>query len=271
MIDSFIKSSRTLINRMYSSRTESLVRKGVVSPLRRVPSTIKRPPYVGINDTSLPVSDQMSTIYRLTPAEVNVMRAAGKIARQTMDHISKHVKAGITTDSLDVIAHTYILSKNAYPSPLLYSGFPKSICTSVNEVVCHGIPDSRILREGDILNVDITVYYHGYHADMSDMFLIGDVDDESKDLVEMTRKCLEKAIQVCGPGVPFNTIGEVTETLANENGYNIQPDFTGHGIGKHFHSGPHVYHSHIQHDLSAAHAHIFSLSLNKKQHLSQSF
>jgi methionyl aminopeptidase len=170
------------------------------------------------------------------------MRNAGRIARDVLDTILNHVKAGITTDALDKIAHARILELGAYPSPLNYMGFPKSICTSVNEVVVHGIPDDRQLVDGDIINCDVTVYADGMHGDCSETVFVGVVDEAAQKLVHVTWECLMKGIDVVKPGMFFNSIGRVIERHATEHGFSVVREFTGHGIGQYFHMAPYVAH-----------------------------
>ena len=147
------------------------------------------------------------------------------------------IAPGVTTDELDVIAHDYLVAHGAYPSTLGYRGFPKSICTSVNEVVCHGIPDARELRDGDIVNIDITAYLDGVHGDTDATYLVGEVDEESRLLVERTREAMFRGIKAVAPGRPINVIGRVISSYAKRFGYGVVRDFTGHGIGEAFHSG----------------------------------
>lgn len=171
------------------------------------------------------------------------MRHACRLAQSILKEIGKEVQVGRTTEHLDAIGHELIISANAYPSPLNYRGFPKSICTSVNNVVCHGIPDSRPLEDGDIVNIDITVYYRGYHGDCSKTFLVGNVDEHGQKLVEVTETCLSNAIAICKPNVPFNMIGKVIEETARSNGLTVLPAVLGHGIGSYFHGPPEVHHA----------------------------
>ncbi|MCO5599232.1 hypothetical protein L7F22_053332 [Adiantum nelumboides] len=149
---------------------------------------------------------------------------------------------GVTTDEIDKAVHKMIVEAGAYPSPLGYGGFPKSVCTSVNDCICHGIPDSRPLQDGDIVNIDVTVYLNGYHGDTSKTYFCGTVDDDAKKLVEVTRTCLDKAIAVCGPGVEFKQIGKAIHDYADKFGYGVVRHFVGHGVGKVFHSAPTVLH-----------------------------
>jgi methionyl aminopeptidase len=165
------------------------------------------------------------------------MRVAGRIAAQAMATVAEHIAPGVTTDELDQIGHDFLCDHGAYPSTLGYRGFPKSLCTSVNEVVCHGIPDSTRLQDGDIVNIDITAYIGGVHGDTDATYLVGDVDEESRLLVERTRQALDRAIRAVRPGRPISVIGRVIESYARRFGYGVVRDFTGHGIGSAFHSG----------------------------------
>jgi methionyl aminopeptidase len=182
------------------------------------------------------------------------MRQACRLAARAMAEVAAHAAPGVTTDELDRIGHAYLLDHGAYPSTLGYRGFPKSLCTSVNEVVCHGIPDSTVLQDGDIVNVDITAYLVvdgiGVHGDTDATYLVGDVDEESRLLVERTREAMLRGIKAVAPGRQINVIGRVIEAYARRFGYGVVRDFTGHGIGTAFHSGlvvPH-YDSAPQHD-----------------------
>ena len=210
----------------------SLLVPGRVSPQRQVPASIPRPEYVGkprpVPYTGPLVQDD-DTIQR--------MRVAGRIAAQALVAVGRHVAPGVTTDELDEVGHDFLVTAGAYPSTLGYKGFPKSLCTSVNEVVCHGIPDSTELRNGDIVNVDITAYVGGVHGDTDATFLVGEVSEEDRLLVERTREALDRAIRVVRPGRPINVIGRVIESYAKRFGYGVVRDFTGHGIGTAFHSG----------------------------------
>ena len=156
--------------------------------------------------------------------------------------IGSYLQPGITTDEIDKAVHQMIIDNGAYPSPLGYCGFPKSVCTSVNECICHGIPDSRPLEDGDIINIDVTVYLNGYHGDTSATFLCGDVDDEAKKLVQVTKESLDKAISICAPGVEINRIGRTIQDHADKFKYGVVQQFVGHGVGKVFHAEPAVLH-----------------------------
>jgi methionyl aminopeptidase len=168
---------------------------------------------------------------------IEKMRVAGRIAADALVETGKAAKPGVTTDELDRIGHEYLLDHGAYPSTLGYKGYPKSLCTSVNEVICHGIPDSTVLQDGDIVNVDITAFIGGVHGDTNGTFEVGTVDEESHLLVERTREALDRAIKAVRPGRQINVIGRVIESYAKRFGYGVVRDFTGHGISTSFHTG----------------------------------
>ncbi|TNY34857.1 type I methionyl aminopeptidase [Thermomonospora catenispora] len=207
------------------------LRPGRVSPMRKVPPHIPRPEYVGKKRPKTGEPDVKS------PEIIERMRVAGKIAGQALQEVGRHVRPGITTDELDRIGHEFLLDHGAYPSTLGYRGFPKSLCTSINEVICHGIPDDTVLREGDIVNIDITAYIDGVHGDTDATFLVGEVDEESRLLVERTHEAMMRGIRAVAPGRAINVIGRVIESYARRFGYGVVRDFTGHGIGTTFHSG----------------------------------
>lgn len=165
------------------------------------------------------------------------IREAGRIAARAMEEAGRAVRPGVTTDELDQIAHDYIVAQGAYPSCLEYMGFPKSICTSVNEVICHGIPDSRPLEDGDIVNIDVTAYKDGVHGDTCAMYLVGEVDSESRLLVERTHEAMMRGIKAVRPGREINVIGRVIAAYARRFEYGVVRDYTGHGVGEAFHSG----------------------------------
>jgi methionyl aminopeptidase len=165
------------------------------------------------------------------------MRVAGRLAAQALDAVEAAIAPGVTTDELDRVGHEFLVANGAYPSTLGYRGYPKSLCSSVNEVICHGIPDDRPLEDGDIVNIDVTAYIHGVHGDTDATYLVGDVDEESRLLVERTRESLARAIKAVRPGRQINVIGRVIESYAKRFGYGVVRDFTGHGIHTAFHSG----------------------------------
>ncbi|WUH96564.1 type I methionyl aminopeptidase [Spirillospora sp. NBC_00431] len=211
--------------------TTQLLRPGQVSPMRKVPASIARPEYVGKKHPKTGEPDVK------TPEIIEAMRVAGRIAARALAEVGRHVKPGVTTDELDVVGHEFLLDHGAYPSTLGYRGFPKSLCTSINEVICHGIPDDTVLRDGDIVNVDITAFIGGVHGDTDATFLCGDVDEESRLLVERTHEAAMRGIRAVKPGRALNVIGRVIESYAKRFGYGVVRDFTGHGIGTTFHSG----------------------------------
>ncbi len=207
------------------------LRPGRISPQRKVPAQIKRPEYVGKRYPKIgePHVKDAETIAR--------MRIAGRIAAQALAEVGKHVQPGITTDELDRVGHDFLVEHDAYPSTLGYRGYPKSLCSSLNEVICHGIPDDTVVNDGDIVNIDITAFIGGVHGDTNATFLAGDVADESRLLVERTHEATMRGIKAVMPGRPLNVIGRVIESYARRFGYGVVRDFTGHGIGTTFHSG----------------------------------
>jgi methionyl aminopeptidase len=210
----------------------SVLVPGKLSRTRAVPASIPRPEYVG---KPAPTPYAGSEVQDADTVER--MRIASRIAARAMEEAAKAIAPGVTTDELDQIAHTYMCDHQAYPSDLGYRGFPKSLCTSINEVICHGIPDSTELRDGDIVNLDVTAYIHGVHGDTNATYLVGEVDEESRLLVERTRQALGRAIKAVKPGRQINVIGRVIESYAKRFGYGVVRDFTGHGIHTAFHSG----------------------------------
>lgn len=172
-----------------------------------------------------------------SPEILEAMRIAGRLAADALQEVGRHVAPGVTTDELDRIGHEYLCDHGAYPSTLGYRSFPKSLCTSLNEVICHGIPDSTVIREGDICNIDITAYIGGVHGDTNATFLAGDVAPDVVDLVDRTREATMRAIRAVKPGRPLNVIGTVIESYAKRFDYGVVRDFTGHGISTSFHSG----------------------------------
>ncbi|MFX0593662.1 type I methionyl aminopeptidase [Melissospora conviva] len=210
---------------------------GTLSPARPVPGRIVRPEYVG---KTAPKQWQGSHVQ--TPETIEKMRVAGRIAAQALQLAGEHCKPGVTTDEIDRVVHEFLCDQGAYPSTLGYKGFPKSCCTSLNEVICHGIPDSTVIMDGDIVNVDITAYIGGVHGDTNATFLAGEVAEEARLLVERTREAMMRGIRAVAPGRQINVIGRVIESYAKRFGYGVVRDFTGHGIGEAFHSGLYVPH-----------------------------
>jgi methionyl aminopeptidase len=215
----------------------TLLRAGAVGPERAVPPEILRPDYV---ETGTPVRSTESAVK--SPEVIARLRAAGKIARDVLAETGAAVAVGVTTDELDRVAHDAHVARGVYPSPLRYRGFPKSVCTSVNEVICHGIPDDRALVDGDIVNLDITVYVDGVHGDTNATFCVGRVDPESRRLVKVTEECLELGIEAVRPGAVLSDIGRAIETHAHDAGFFVVRAFVGHGIGEVFHGPPQVPH-----------------------------
>ncbi|XP_008545943.1 uncharacterized protein LOC103570115 [Microplitis demolitor] len=208
---------------------------------REFPSHIRLPKYAS-SSYGMPEHVDMDHIEIKDDRQIECMRKSCALAKKILNSVGPLIKQGVTTEFIDETVHEMIVSNGAYPSPLNYFRYPKSICTSVNNVACHGIPDNRPLVNGDILNVDITVYLDGYHGDCSTMFAVGNIDSHAKKLIETTKNCLDAAISICKPNEDFKTIGYTIEKLANENGYSVIPAFCGHGIGSYFHGPPDIYH-----------------------------
>ncbi|CAB4955338.1 unannotated protein [freshwater metagenome] len=198
----------------------------------RVPSAIPSPEYVGKTG---PSKNLFGDVWGAE--DVERIRRAGRIAAQAVELVGQHIKPGVTTNELDILAHEFMVSAGAYPSTLGYRGYPKSICTSLNEVICHGIPDDTVLEDGDIVNIDITAYLDGFHGDLNKTFCIGEVSSEIADLVTRTEEALFRGLAVVAPGRQINVIGRAIESYAKRFGYGVVRDFTGHGIGRSFHSG----------------------------------
>jgi methionyl aminopeptidase len=177
-----------------------------------------------------------------SPEVIARMRIAGRVAAEVLAETGAAVDAGVTTDTLDAICHDACIRRGAYPSPLNYNGFPKSLCTSVNEVICHGIPDDRPLQDGDIVNLDVTVFLDGVHGDTNATFLVGEVDEASRRLVTVTSECLGLGIDAVRPGRPISDIGQAIEAHASRHRYGVVRTFVGHGIGEQFHAEPSVPH-----------------------------
>ena len=178
-----------------------------------------------------------------TKDEVEVMRESCRLAARTLDHVAPHVRPGVSTEEINRVAHEFIVAHGAYPSPLNYHGFPKSVCTSRNDVICHGIPSEKVLvQNGDILNVDVTTYLNKFHGDTNRTFLVGDVKPEVRKLVEVTYECMMRGIEVVRPGAYLGDIGHAIQTHAETHGYSVVRDYCGHGIGYEFHEDPQVLH-----------------------------
>ena len=214
-----------------------------ISPYRPVPGHIARPDYA---TTGWPADEvesrKQNSVHIHSPAEVAGIRAACVLGRRILDAVAAAIRPGITTDELDRIAHEVTIAGGGYPSPLNYCSFPKSCCTSVNEVICHGIPDARPLEDGDIVNIDISVYLGGFHGDLNETLLVGSVDEAGKALVRGSWECLEAAIAMCKPGVRFRDIGDVITAKASRAGLSVVRTYCGHGIGELFHCAPNIPH-----------------------------
>ncbi|HEX7165889.1 MAG TPA: type I methionyl aminopeptidase [Acidimicrobiales bacterium] len=213
------------------------IRPGRVSAMRAVPPEIGRPHYA---DTGEVVRYDEPPVRK--PDVIERMRVAGRMAAEILQVVGAAVRPGITTDELDAIAHDEHVRRGAYPSPLNYLGYPKSVCTSVNEVICHGIPDDRALAEGEIVNVDVTSYVGSVHGDTNATFAVGAIDDESERLIRVTRECLERGIEAVRPGRPISAIGRAIQQHSEANGFGVVRAFIGHGIGEQFHTTPNIPH-----------------------------
>lgn len=208
------------------------LKPGIQTPIRTVPKNIPRPEYVG-----RPQPARSDDPWVQPPEVVEAMRHAGTIAAQALAAGGEMVVPGNTTEDIDRVVHEFLCDHGAYPSTLDYWDYPKSCCTSLNEVICHGIPDSTVIEDGDICNIDVTGYIGGVHGDTNATFLAGDVSEEARLLVERTHEATTRAIKAVKPGRQFNVIGRVIESYAKRFGYGVVRDFTGHGIGRSFHSG----------------------------------
>jgi methionyl aminopeptidase len=210
---------------------------GKLSPRRPVPASIARPEYVDKPNPARDTSDGIRT-----PEVIEAMRIAGRLAAQALQEGGRAVRPGVTTDEIDAVVHEFLCDNGAYPSTLGYRQFPKSCCTSLNEVICHGIPDSTVIEDGDICNIDVTAFIHGVHGDTNATFLAGDVSDEARLLVERTHEATMRSIKAVRPGRQLNVIGRVIESYARRFDYGVVRDFTGHGVGPYFHGTPTVLH-----------------------------
>lgn len=222
--------------RCHAPSTEP-VRRGRVSPRRAVPDGIDQPDYA---ETGVPMRDEEPAVR--SSEEIAAMRHAGRVAAEVLAVVTDAVGPGVTTDELDAICHAECGRRGAYPSPLNFSGFPKSICTSVNEVICHGIPDSRPLADGDIVNLDVTVFVGGVHGDVNATVPVGTIDPDSVRLIEITRECLALGIEAVRPGRAVREIGRAIQRHAEGHGYGVVRTYVGHGIGTVFHNGLEIPH-----------------------------
>ena len=219
------------------------LRPGIVSPMAKAPQN-PRPDYAisGVPKSELH-QNKTNNIPKVTkPEDIQDLKEACLIARQALDLGHKNVRVGITTNEINEIVHDFIVSKGGYPSPLNYHGFPKSLCTSINEVICHGIPDSRQLENGDIVNLDVTVYYKGFHADLNETYCVGEVSQIAKDLIRASYESLEEAIKICKPDVMYKKVGNKINEIISKTPFSIVRSYCGHGVGRTFHCAPNVSH-----------------------------
>ena len=212
--------------------TDYSLTPGKVSPRRIVPETIIKPEYVGNPEPTKHVGGD-----KYDEEQIQRIRAASYLAAQALELVLSSAKVGMTTDDLDEIGHNFLVSAGAYPSTLGYRGFPKSLCSSLNEVICHGIPDDTILQDGDLVNIDISAYLNGVHGDTNGTVLIGQATEDKRLLVERTREAMMRGIKAAQPGREVNIIGRAIESYAKRFGYGVVRDFTGHGVGTSFHTG----------------------------------
>jgi methionyl aminopeptidase len=212
--------------------SRTTIEPGVTTARRVVPTAIARPEYVG-----KPRPAKSTDPWVQTDEIIEKMRVASRLAARALREAGAAVAPGVTTDELDRIVHEYLCDHGAYPSTLGYRGYSKSCCTSLNEVICHGIPDSTVIQDGDIVNIDVTAYLDGVHGDTNATYLAGNVSEENRLLVERTQEGLRRAIKAIAPGRQLNVIGRVIESYAKRFGYGVVRDYTGHGIGRAFHSG----------------------------------
>jgi methionyl aminopeptidase len=218
-------------------KTEGRVLAGEISPMRPVPEHIARPHYAATGEVLAWDEPRIKS-----PEIIERMRTAGQVAAEILRLAGEAVRPGLTTDELDEYVHGLYIERNSYPSPLNYHGYPKSVCTSVNEVICHGIPDSRALVDGDIVNLDVTAYIGGVHGDTNATFFVGEVDPVSRDLVRVTEECMWHGIEAVRPGRPISDIGRAIEDHAKQHQYGVVRAFIGHGIGEQFHTDIQVLH-----------------------------
>ncbi|RXK40673.1 methionine aminopeptidase, type I [Tremella mesenterica] len=214
-----------------------------LSPKRLVPPHIARPDYAD-HPQGMSACEMVreKSVKILNKEEIEAMRTVCRLAREVLDLVASHIRPGITTDELDAICHQACIDRDSYPSPLNYGRFPKSICTSVNEVICHGIPDQRPLVEGDIINLDVTLFHKGFHGDLNATYPVGKIDQESADLIAYTKKAMDEAIAMCKPGLAYREVGNKIEEVVKPMGYSIVRRYTAHGIHQLFHTAPHIVH-----------------------------
>ncbi|KAG8183433.1 hypothetical protein JTE90_023189 [Oedothorax gibbosus] len=243
------KTAKTVVTQSFNPwpgyQFSGKLRPFPVTPKRDVPAHIMRPDYADHPKGASACEEEMgssSSIKILDKEEIKGVSLASKLAREVLDTVAKAIAVGVTTDELDRVVHEACIARNCYPSPLNYYRFPKSCCTSVNEVICHGIPDLRPLEDGDLLNIDITVYHKGFHGDLNETFFVGNVDEAGKKLVRITYEALMKAIEIVKPGEKYREIGNVIQKHVQAHGFSVVRSYCGHGIHRLFHTTPSVPH-----------------------------
>ncbi|KAF9936151.1 Methionine aminopeptidase 1 [Mortierella alpina] len=213
-----------------------------LSPIRAIPEHIARPDYAA---TGIPYSEMSirgSAIEVVSPKDIETMRKVCQIAREVLDIGLAAAQVGVTSDEIDRIVHEATIERGGYPSTMNYNGYQKACCTSVNEVICHGIPDQRKLKDGDIFNLDVSVYKDGFHSDLNETIAIGAVDETGVRLIKTARECLEKAMAMVKPGALYRDLGNVIEKHATSQGFSVVKAFVGHGVHRHFHCTPNIPH-----------------------------
>jgi len=222
-------------------RSEKQIQQGNISPLRSVPDTISKPTWADGGDVERWKEPKVKS-----EDVINRMKRTAVEAADTLAYLGSLCQPGITTEEIDIACHNAAIERQSYPSPLQYPGhvyaFPKSVCTSVNEVICHGIPDDRPLEDGDIINIDVTLFKEGVHGDTNATFFVGEVSEQNKKLVTVTKQCLELGIEAAKPGNQINAIGKAIQTHAESNNLGVVRDFVGHGIGEQFHTDLQICH-----------------------------
>lgn len=216
-----------------------------VTPMRAVSAHIQRPDYAD-HQEGYPASERAlrgsTNIETLNEEEEECLRVACRLGREVLEEAAKQVAVGVTTEEIDRVVHEACIERECYPSPLNYYNFPKSCCTSVNEVICHGIPDLRPLKDGDILNIDVSTFHRGFHGDLNETLFVGNVDEKAKTLVRVTHECLEKAINIVKPGVRYREVGDIIQKHAQAHGFSVVRSYCGHGIHRLFHAAPSIPH-----------------------------
>ncbi|EFA84553.1 methionine aminopeptidase 1 [Heterostelium album PN500] len=220
------------------------LRPSKVTPRRAPPSGVTLPDYAldGFPHSERAADKRKMPIPIHTKEEIEIMRELSIKGREVLDIAGRAAKVGVTTEEIDIIVHNACAERGCYPSPLNYLGFPKACCTSINEVICHGIPDLRPLEDGDIVNIDVSLYWKGFHCDLNETYLVGNVNESGKKLVRVTWECLEKAMAIIKPGVMYRELGDIIQKHAHANGFSVVKNYCGHGVGKLFHGPPTIPH-----------------------------